>query len=72
DSLLDMFEWCATSPSGNSPNPRTSHLFLSHKPKTEKRLPKSLSRNDFILEYFMIDEKNQADWAWSFLSIFSI
>ena len=72
DSLLDIFKWYPTFPSGNSPNPRTPHPFLSHKPKFEKRLPQGLSGTDFILEYFMIDEKNQAGRAWSFLSIFSI
>ena len=73
DSLIiAVFKWYATFPSGNSPHPRTPHPFLSHKPKPEKRLPKSLSGTDFILEYFMIDKKNQAGWAWSFLSIFSI
>ena len=65
-------KWDTTFPSGNSPHPRTPHPFLSHKPKSEKRLPKNLSRTDFFLEYFMIDKKNQAGWAWSFLSIFSI
>ena len=72
DSLLDMFKWYPTFPSGYPPHPRTSHPFLSHLPKLEKRLPKSLSRTDFALEYFMIDEKSQAGRAWSFLSIFSI
>ncbi len=67
-----MFKWYPTFPPGNSPNPRTPHPFLSHKPKFEKRLPQGLSGTDFILEYFMIDEKNQAGRAWSFLSIFSI
>lgn len=47
-------------------------LILGHLPKPEKRLPPSISRTDFFLEYFMIDEKDQADWAWSFLSLFSI
>jgi len=56
----------------NSPNPRTSHPFLSHLSKPEKKLPPSLSSTNFILEYFMIDKKNQAGWAWSFLSIFRI
>ena len=48
------------------------HLIPSYRicPKPEKRFPQSLSRTDAILEYFMIDEKNQAGWAWSFLSIF--
>ena len=76
DSLIILSLICLsgtpTFPSGDSPHPRTPHPFLSHKPKHEKRLPKSLSRTDSILEYFVIDEKNQADWAWSFLSIFRI
>ena len=72
DSLLDMFKWYATFPSGHSPNPRPSHPFLSHLPKPETRFPQGLSGTDCILEYFMIDEKNQAVRAWSFLSIFSI
>ena len=67
-----MFKWYATFPSGHSPHPRTSHPFLSHKPNLKTRFPKGLSGTDFILEYFVIDEKNQAGWAWSFLSIFSI
>ena len=67
-----MFKWYATFPSGHSPHPRPSHPFLSHLPKPEKRLPQGLSETDFILEYFVIDEKNQAGRAWSFLSIFSI
>lgn len=67
-----MFKWYATFPSGNSPNLRTPHPFLPHKPKPEKRFPQGISGTDFILEYFVIDKKNQADWAWSFLSIFSI
>ncbi len=71
-SLPGVFKWYPTFSSGYSPHPRPSHPSLSHKPKPEKRLPKSLSRTDFILEYFVIDKKNQADWAWSFLSIFSI
>ena len=57
---------------GKSPHPRTSRPFLSHLPNPEKRLPQSLSSTNFILEYFMIDEKNQAGRAWSFLSIFRI
>ena len=36
------------------------------------RINQSLSETDCIFEYFMIDEKNQACWAWSFLSIFRI
>ena len=70
DSLI--IKGYPTLPSGNSPHPRTSHSFLSHKPKPETRFPKGLSGTDFIFEYFVIDKKNQASWAWSFLSIFSI
>ena len=72
DSLLAVFKGYPTFTSGNSPNHRSSHLFLPHKPKPEKRFPQGLSRTDVFLEYFMIDKKDQADWVWSFLSIFSI
>ena len=37
DSLIILSLICSTFPSGNSPNPRPSHPFLSHKPKPEKR-----------------------------------
>ena len=50
------------------------HLIPSYRisQSLKRDFHKALSETDFILEYFMIDKKNQAGWAWSFLSIFSI
>ena len=56
--ILSLEEkWYPTFPPRNSPHPRTPHPFLSHKPKPEKRLPKSLSGTDFILEYSKMNQK---------------
>ena len=50
------------------------HLIPSYRisQSLKRDFHKALSETDFILEYFMIDKKNQAGWAWSFLSIFRI
>ena len=50
------------------------HLIPSYRisQSLKRDFHKALSETDFILEYFMIDKKNQAGWTWSFLSIFSI
>ena len=50
------------------------HLIPSYRisQSLKQDFPKAYQEQIVFLEYFMIDEKNQAVRAWSFLSIFSI